>query len=376
MSDIPAKVGELSEQADQLPDGPSKVALLDEAVRLADSHNDVELAYDTRKALMRAATFGGSPEKAMVAFTWCIAQCDRDPETFDPADLLWEYKWVVSSMRYFPQISRAQIEGALDDMTRRYQQVGMGLRPIHKLRCRFAIHRGDRDEALRHQRLWRTAPAGWGNDCPACEQDDQVDYLMFMGKDERALDQAKPLVTGRMSCAEVPHITYANLLLPLLRLGQVEKAAEYYRRGYPMVLGGRDFVAEHGMHLTFLALTGNLDAGVTLLERHLPWALETMALARRFEFGQGARLLLSRLAEAGKDSLRLRLPKTFPIHRDDGQYAVTDLAKWFEDDCRQLAEQFDRRNETDWFARKVADLPEHRRWAVDYPLAKERAAEE
>jgi len=319
---------------------------------------------------MKAATFGGSPEKALVAFTWCIGQCDRDPETFEAEDILWEYKWVVSSLRHFPQISLQQIDDALDDMARRYKKAGLGLRPIHKLRVRVAMHRGDRELAQKLQRRWRSAPVRWGNDCPACEQDDQVDFLIFMGKDDRAVEQAKPIIQGGMSCAEVPHVTYASLLLPLLRLGRVKEAAEHHRRGYPMIASGGDFLSEVAEHLTFLALTANLDRGVMLLEKHLSWALETMALSRRFDFALAARLLTMRLEEAGRASVKLRLPKEFPLHREDGTYAVADLGVWFEQDARSLAEQFDKRNGTNAFARELAELPGSRQWAVEYPLPK------
>jgi hypothetical protein len=360
----------LMEQAEGLPDSPTKVALIEEAIRIADSHSDAVEGFSVRKDLMKAATFGGSPEKALVAFTWCIGQCDRDPETFEAEDILWEYKWVVSSLRHFPQITLQQIDDALDDMARRYEKAGLGVRPIHKLRVRLAMHRGDRELAQKLQRRWRSAPIRWGNDCPACEQDDQVDFLIFMGKDDRAVEQAKPIIEGGMSCAEVPHVTYASLLLPLLRLGRVKEAAEHHHRGYPMIASGGDFLSEVAEHLTFLALTGNLDRGVTLLEKHLTWALETMALSRRFDFALAARLLTMRLEEAGRSSLKLRLPKEFPLHREDGAYPVADLGGWFEQDARGLAEQFDKRNETDAFARELAELPGLRQWAVDYPVPK------
>jgi hypothetical protein len=230
------------------------------------------------------------------------------------------------------------------------------------------MHRGDREGAQKFQRVWRTAPAGWGSDCPACEQDDQVDYLIFMGKDERALEQARPIIQGRMKCAEVPHVTYAKLLLPLLRLGRLDDAAEYHRRGYRLLADMRDLLEETGDHMQFLALTGNLDRAVTLLEKHLPWALETLATSRRFGFFQAARLLMMQLAQSGRSTLHLRLPKEFPLYREDGEYAVPDLCAWFDEDCRRLAEQFDRRNESDCFMQKVAELPKLTRWALDYPL--------
>src|SRR5262245_24185028 len=149
------RIETLVNQAEALPDCPAKVAIYEEAIRISDSHSDIAAGFNLRKDLMRAATFGGFPEKALVAFTWCIGQCDRDPDSFPAGDILWEYKWVVASLRYFPQISMQQIESSLDDMTSRYEKEGLGLRPVHKLRVRFAVHRGDRDAAQKFQRKWR-----------------------------------------------------------------------------------------------------------------------------------------------------------------------------------------------------------------------------
>src|SRR5579884_3112427 len=121
-ADYQIQVEELMDQAAVLPDGPSKLALLEEAVRLADVHQDTALADEARDDLIRTATFSGYPEKSLVAFSWRLAQSDRDPEVFPEQALLWQYKWIANSLKYFPQITRTQIEDAFDDLARRCQR--------------------------------------------------------------------------------------------------------------------------------------------------------------------------------------------------------------------------------------------------------------
>jgi hypothetical protein len=57
--DYQVQVEELMDQAAGLPNGPSKLALLEEAVRLADVHQDTALADEARDDLIRTATFCG-----------------------------------------------------------------------------------------------------------------------------------------------------------------------------------------------------------------------------------------------------------------------------------------------------------------------------
>src|SRR6266540_2526844 len=95
--DYNVQVDELLYEAAGLEDGPSKIALLEEAVRLADTHGDGYRGYEVRQQLIHTATFGGYPEKALVAFTWCLAQCDREREGRLDYTMMWKYKWEASS---------------------------------------------------------------------------------------------------------------------------------------------------------------------------------------------------------------------------------------------------------------------------------------
>ena len=120
----PEQIWELILQAYRMGDGDAKIALLEEAARVADICGDLKLASDAREHLVQAATFGGAPEKALVAFSWSLAQYDRRAGEVSEATVLWQYKWILDSITNFPQIGKAQILEMLDDMAARYRRAG------------------------------------------------------------------------------------------------------------------------------------------------------------------------------------------------------------------------------------------------------------
>jgi hypothetical protein len=376
-ADYTTQVQELLEQAEEIEDGASRIALVEEAIRIADTHGDVTLGFTARRELVEAGTFFGEADKALVAFTWCLGQCDRSPEEFDEEELLWQYKWVVNNLAEFPQLSRQQILEVLDDMTRRYRKVGSGLRAVYKIRCNIARDMGDRDEARHWQREWRDAPRDALTDCAACERDDQIAYMLYASKDERALELATPILRGAMRCAEIPHHTLARVLLPLVRLGRVPVAMACHQQGYRLISRNRDFIGEMASHVNFLGLTGNLSRGVQLVEKHVPWALETPELGKRFQFYLSARFVLGQLRDAGTSSAQLRLPSTFPAYQESGRYEVPALAGWFDTAVRELAARFDTRNGNDWFARQIGENDKLKELVTSFPIpSSTRQAEE
>src|SRR5262249_30234515 len=110
VTDHAEQVERLLAESEQLQDGPAKVALIGQAAAVADSHNDVELAFCVRKGLLGACLSADQCELMLVTFTWCLAQHDRDPERFPAERLLWEFRWVVSSLAFFPEMTRTRIE--------------------------------------------------------------------------------------------------------------------------------------------------------------------------------------------------------------------------------------------------------------------------
>jgi cellulose synthase operon protein C len=75
-------VRRLLQRCGDLPYGTSQMAMVDEAVRLADALGDRRLMFDARMFGSQAYTFGGEPAKAFVTFSWCLAEYDRSTMDF------------------------------------------------------------------------------------------------------------------------------------------------------------------------------------------------------------------------------------------------------------------------------------------------------
>ena len=347
-------------EALELEDGDEKIAAMEEVVRLADETRDLGLQYFARDQYVGVTFWGGSPEKTLVAYSWLLAQFDRNPDRFDQHGLLWTYKWIVSTICHFPQISKAQIYEMLDDMARRYERAGRGLRVVHQHRYRIEKFWGAREEALKFYRLAESLPSDDLSNCPACEIDERVTFQLFAGDGARALRIARPLLEGEKRCRAVPHRTLANLLVPLLRLGRRREAWQFHLRGYRLIEGQQGLVNYASDHLLYLALVARPERGREVLEKHLRWAQSGKDLYKRYEFYRAAWLFFALTAEHDGPRMRLSLPPTFALHAESGLYDVRRLAEWFEREARAIAEKFDGRNGTDHFARELDDTPQLR----------------
>ncbi|MBU54647.1 MAG: hypothetical protein CL920_38620 [Deltaproteobacteria bacterium] len=351
-----SKFHDLLYQAESLKDSASQIMLLEEAIRLADSHSDPDLGFMAREALIKVATFGGYPEKALVCFTWCLAQSDQNPQDFPPQMLLWPYKWVALSLAYFPQLSRTQINEILDDLTKRFKHMGISLRPIHNIRCRIAWALGDLPEAVEHRRNWQAAERDEYSDCIACEMDNNVEFLLNEDQDEQAIRQAEPILTGAVRCAEVPHHTYARILLPLFRNGQYEEAARYHLTGYRLIQRNRDFLGSIAEHMLFLVLTENMERARGLFEKHLQWALDTKDVYDQLQFFSASSLLFEQLQKTTTErSIPMQLPASFPGFKKSGQYNVRKMNNWLGRQVKRIIESFDKRNGNHYFTQQITN---------------------
>jgi hypothetical protein len=349
-----ARIDELAARAAQSPDGPVKISLLEEAVRLADEQNDVHKAFGLRNSLMTATVFGGSPEKTLPAFAWSLAQHDRDPSSFPVHDLLWKYKWVTMCLPDFPQISRAQIDQLFDDMERRYRSENVSLRPVWATKVRVALDMGDPFDD--YQERFALARRDRYADCAACETHTEVRIAVARrSPPDEVLAVARPLTSGQRACVEVPNGTWGMLLAPLLVKGDLATADDWHRRGVRACQQNPEYLWAIPPHLAYAIARGDLAGATRLFELAAPWAAETRVPDRRFRFFVVGRDFVRALTEGG-GPVRLRLPRELEPWRADGSYDGEALAAWFDAQARAIATEFDARNGNDRYQR-IADAP-------------------
>lgn len=355
----PAAVQELLDRAAALGRIPEGIATAEEAVRQADALGDPALSYQAREVLIENATFGGAPEKLLVAFSWCLAHADRDPnwdpDSWQAMSLLWRYKWVVTNALDFPGITRARIFEMLDDFRRRSLAAGYNERTTFDLRFSLERRMGNFAAAQTWLDRVRALERDGLADCHACEIDSIVAFLAETGRHDEAIREADPILQGGLGCAEIPHKTHACLLESFLATGRPDDAALSHAAGYKLIRHGRAFVKQHAEHLRYLVQIGKVDKAAGLLRKHLPWALEGRSGEERFEFLLATRSLLRRLDHDGVRSIRLKLDPDLCPAAGRTTVATRELLVWTEATLRDLAAQFDTRNQSLWFASRVLD---------------------
>jgi hypothetical protein len=143
-----------------------------------------------------------------------------------------------------------------------------------------------------------------------------------------------------MSCAEIPHLTLSEVLMPLYRLGRIEEANKHQQKGYRMIKGQNDFVQSFAEQMDYLART-NPSKGIDVLEESLVLAAHHEDPFAKMMFYARAAQLLRRWAEESP-GYQLRLPASFPYEGDPGDLRA--LADYFEGYAKAAAEKYDQRN--------------------------------
>lgn len=343
---------DIMDQAYSLPNGRAKIALLEEAIRIADSLGDVEQGYSAREELVETCTFSGHPMKALVAFSWLLGQFDQQPDEYDDFTLLWSYKWILDSIASFPEINRAQIEELLADMRRRYEQFGYSERSYYYYRFSLLKDYGEVEEAQQFLDKTKAMDRDEMSDCEACEQHQFVEFEVMKGNDEQIIRTARPILRGRMTCGEVPHLTLSKVLMPLYRQGKLEEAEKYQKQGYRLIKGNRDFVLHSGEHMYYL-LNIDLLQALEVFEQWVGLSLDHENPRDKMMFNAYAAVLFKRLVADGNVK-SVKLPAGYPYPEEANDLPA--IASRLEQMALETAGRLDQRNGNSYYTTLIQQL--------------------
>ena len=352
------RIDDLLEQYWETDDAVSRIALLEEAIRVADAGGYSAQGYHLRLMLIDVATFSGHPDKSLVAFVWCLSEFDKDPDEYDVWEIYWKYKWIIAAAVEFPSISREQIARMNDDLERRLRELGWSLHAVHSLRCFGYMRMGDFERSLESHAAWKQSETDDFSDCDACEADSEVELMVRLKRGKEALKLAQPILSGRLSCEEVPQLTYGTLMRSLLREGKLDKCEQMLEKGYRQLVKNPDFLAELSEHQLYLIRQGRFVKAVNTFEKCMPWASVSPNLDARYQFYWAGALLIRSLAASGKSERKLRLPPKLPCYRQQSQYDLGELADWLEQEAGAIAEQFNRRNGNTYYSELMQESRE------------------
>jgi len=331
-----------------------KIEALESAIRMADAAGDISGAYNVRMTLVREATFSGYGDRALVAFTWCLAQSDKDPEGYDPEGLLWKYKWIVGGVVSYPGVSKEKIFQLQDDFERRLLESGYNIRPVNYLRWKNAMRMGDFDRANVYFDKWEEVPRDGLADCLACELNSKSDFLGLRGDFEDSGNAAGQLINGQKSCSVIPEFTYGHYSLSCLKLDRIDELQKNFSKWYKAVKDDQNYIGPVSKLMVVAAALEKFPKAIAIFEQHAPWVVESSIEDRHFVFFSSAAAVFKRLAST-EETVRMNLPDEFECKRSDHEYQTSELADWLHAKADALAKQFDERNGNDYYSRLVQE---------------------
>ncbi|MBC2089874.1 hypothetical protein HCJ41_03535 [Listeria welshimeri] len=305
-----------------MDDTPEKVKVLERIIAGADLYNNIEDGIEAREMLIETCFTVGFPKKQLQAFSWLIKKWeDVDSDYYiDTDDLFWNYKWICADVPTFDEVSKAQIDGLLNDMKEKFEQQNYSLRPYYKVCTLAAMSMGDVEKAKELFEKWSITEGDYLNDCPACETSDQVHYFCFIQDYETAEKTAKPIIEGKQRCAEVPHLTYGNMALAYLTLGDEKMAQECFDKGYPLVEKQSSLLPPLGQLLKYLVLTNQTEKARDVINSNLEIVLQAESGLDRLIFLQAAYPLFDREKEADLIEITEALTAKFDARNGNNYY--------------------------------------------------------
>jgi hypothetical protein len=348
--DYTLQIQKLLLQRDRLSSPNDRIALLKQAINLADAHNDVEWGFDLRLDLIRDEKDTSRCDESLPAFTWILDTYDKNPEQFNEEDFLWEYKWMLGSVRRNCLISLEQIESIAEDFKTRLQRNGYSLRPYYTVKAHLALFLDNLDDAQKYLELRNKEVRDEMSNCPACELDDNVELELRRGNFEKALTVGNSMLTKKITCTHMPFSCYCACVKYFQKAGEMEKAYEYFQKAETDLADLSDIsqISEVGIMIRFLT-DYDREKAWTFFERHAHWNVNSEDYLD-FLFSVSVLPLL-----AGEGSKVLNVNPSLEWYREDNTYDLKEVYNYYYKKAADLAEKFDKRNGNSYFSEQFAE---------------------
>ena len=345
--------GQLRRLIDKLPKGKARIDAYAEAIRLADKLQNTDRQLEFRFGYASEMYFQDDPPK-------CIGVAAEFGSIFEaaPLEIRKDKAWIdaylmitqlgVDVMKNLPQIPMPQYEAALEQYNQLTKRYGIGRRTYFwQMYERWEY--ADPKRALEYIELaMQTPPDDHFGNCNACEHSWAAELYIRLGRLEEAQRYVQPLETYRFSpCENSFQNIWAAYLESALDRGDLEAAVPLAQKLYKKGNRTRTDLRVLGPVLRCWGMT-NVDRGLSLFAKRLEWSIGMWDQKKVYDFDKGACVLFRRLAGV-RQTVKLELPQTFPLWREDGRYSVEELADWFQTQAESIGRRFDRRNSSHYF---------------------------
>ena len=324
-----------------------KLKVLERAIKIAEKHGDIDQQFEAKSEYVDAASFAGLIEESLAIFPWLLGIIEQYPDRFDCWDVMWNYKWVVCVLPLYPEIPLKQIELTFKEFENAYQKRGYPKRTVYEYYRQLYIHLGDKEQAQIHHKLMESSEDDSEraiSDCLACKQNREVEAAMFFQNYEECLQLAEPILTGKLSCGDIPISTYDNLIYVYIKLNKWD---ELKSAGQRLLKEHKESEHQDDMYPNVLLYCWAFNKYSTALKYIQEKLTKSNCSERELDsliFYINAAKVFQAMKQAQKTVVKLQLPESHSLFNADNKYYINDVLNWFLQEVETLVNLFDKRN--------------------------------
>ena len=341
-------------QRDKLSVATDRISVLKQAINLADANLDIHWGFDLRLELIFEEKRTSRCKESLHAFTWILDTFDKHYDEFNEDDFLWEYKWMLGSVRRSSEVSPKLLEDIAEDFKNRLMRNGYSLRPYYSCLVHSAFFLDRLDEAAEMLEARNKELRDRMSNCRACELDDDVELEMRLGNFDKALVVGAEMLTKAVTCKHMPFSAYCTCMKYFSLAGQHDKALEYFLKAEnefaEMIVNDEtdtSCVVEISEMIRFLAGHDRKKAWA-LFEQYAHWNIDSEDYFD-FIFSMNILPLLD------DDNVReISVNTALPWYETDGKYVPRVLYELYYAKAKTLAEKFDLRHDCNCFSKRLS----------------------
>jgi len=330
------EIQKLQSKIELVNDLEDKLALIQQAIHISDTNNDIEWSIELRLELMNIELETTHDNLSLQAIGWIIHAYEQDPSVIEEVDFLWQYKWMVNRVIRNPELTNTTVKGVIDDFSKRMERNSFSLRSVYECYLRLYTDFGIEEQATKYKELRNGAANDGMTDCQACELDTSVSWDLTFDSIGKAKHNAADILSKKLSCNRIPIITYARFVEELTLEGKLEEAKEFYEEGMKELLKD-DFTPRNFefllQHAYYMSKVDNKQAW-KLIGKHYFDAQPSTYLMYKVNVN-----MLAILKNTPENTIHVTLPSWLPFYTDTNTYNKDSLYKYYYKEAKAIAEK-------------------------------------
>lgn len=336
-------------QYDEADTSSGRVELLERAVKLVEQHQDIDLTLKYSLEITSALFYSEDWDLFFIYFPKLIKILDESPQKvnfFEMLQILFRYKWFIEHSLNYPQIPISRIHALCDDLETRLLNRNYSIRPVIFFRQKLDETTRTGESSLEHLENALHQRIDVLSDCRACEENLVISSYFKHGSIDQGIDVFERMIAQGMSCHAVPHISYAQVGVQLLRRGDEDRGDELFRKGWSMISSfARKNQSIIDQHIAYFAKISDFDLVLSEIGSRVfeIWEL-TNCPKSRMESCAYMAFTLQTLYSSGVTHFEGQPVLDPQIQYEEEGFNVQTLGILFSTQAREISQRFDQRN--------------------------------